>query len=401
MTNGGAEFYAKLPTIADFAAAVRPENHTPLPDDWVVGFSDVVGSTKAIEQGRYKAVNMVGAGVIAAVANSIHRRSFPFVFGGDGASFAVSQADAEVASRALQAMAAYSEDEFKLQLRVAVAPVHAIRAAGGDIRVTRYEASPDCAYAMFSGGGLSWFERQAKGGAFLLERAPPGILPDLSGLSCRWGLAPAKHGIILSAMVAPLGSDPRFSALLDDIVRFVATVEDSGRPVTMESLQPGPTRQAIGFEALVTRTSGVARWSAWLTSALLYALGYTAYRLRLKTRDFDMNTYMAGITTNADFRKFDDGLRLTLDCTPTFADELERRLDAAAAYAQYGTFRQTKALMTCFVPTTENLGGAGPKETGGLGHIHFVDGAGGGYTMAAKAMKHRGAAGIDVAKSLG
>ena len=33
---------------------------------------------------------MVGAGVIAAVANALDRRPFPFVFGGDGASFAVS-----------------------------------------------------------------------------------------------------------------------------------------------------------------------------------------------------------------------------------------------------------------------------------------------------------------------
>ena len=66
---------------------MRAKNYRPLPDDWVVGFSDVVGSTEAIAKGRYKAVNMVGAGVIAAVANALERRPFPFVFGGDGASF--------------------------------------------------------------------------------------------------------------------------------------------------------------------------------------------------------------------------------------------------------------------------------------------------------------------------
>jgi Protein of unknown function (DUF3095) len=377
----GDEFYATLPPTADFGEALKPETYQPLPDDWVVGFSDVVGSTKAMEQGRYKAVNMVGAGVIAAVANAIDRRPFPFVFGGDGASFAVSGADAPAATTALQAMAAYAEDEFKLQLRVAVAPVSAIRAAGGDIRVARYAASPDCAYAMFSGGGLSWFERQAKGGAYLLPRAPVGTLPDLSGLTCRWGLSPAKHGLILSVIVAPRGADPRYGALLDDIVGFVAKAEDSGRPVTMESLQPGPASQAIGFEALTVRTTGVSRWTARLRAVGFYALGLFAYKTRLKAGDFDMNVYMASIATNADFRKFDDGLRMTLDCTPEFADELEKRLVGAAVYAQYGTFRQTNALLTCFVPSTERLG-----------HIHFVDGAGGGYTMAAKAMKARAAA---------
>jgi Protein of unknown function (DUF3095) len=63
-------FYDTIPISDEFAEAVRPENYRPLPDDWVVGFSDVVGSTQAVAHGRYKAVNMVGAGVIAAVANA-------------------------------------------------------------------------------------------------------------------------------------------------------------------------------------------------------------------------------------------------------------------------------------------------------------------------------------------
>ena len=88
------DFYETIPVLDDFADAVRAENYRPLPDDWVVGFADVTGSTKAVADGRYKAVNMVGAGAIAAVANALDRRPFPFVFGGDGASFAVSSSDA-------------------------------------------------------------------------------------------------------------------------------------------------------------------------------------------------------------------------------------------------------------------------------------------------------------------
>ena len=72
-----SNFYETIPIFDDFAEAVRPENYRPLPDDWVVGFSDVVGSTEAVANGRYKAVNMVGAGVIAAVVNALDRRPFP------------------------------------------------------------------------------------------------------------------------------------------------------------------------------------------------------------------------------------------------------------------------------------------------------------------------------------
>ena len=60
----------------------------------MVGVADIVQSTKAIAENRYKAVNMAGAAVIVAITNALAGRDFPFVFGGDGASFAVSAADA-------------------------------------------------------------------------------------------------------------------------------------------------------------------------------------------------------------------------------------------------------------------------------------------------------------------
>src|SRR5271165_328939 len=127
-----SNFYETIPILDDFAEAVRPQNYRPLPDDWVVGFSDVVGSTEAVAKGRYKAVNMVGAGVIAAVANALDRRPFPFVFGGDGASFAVGAPDAQRAAAALAAMAVFAREELQIELRVATVPVTTIRAAGRD-----------------------------------------------------------------------------------------------------------------------------------------------------------------------------------------------------------------------------------------------------------------------------
>ena len=39
-----SNFYESIPIFDEFAEAVRPENYCPLPDDWMVGFSDVVGS---------------------------------------------------------------------------------------------------------------------------------------------------------------------------------------------------------------------------------------------------------------------------------------------------------------------------------------------------------------------
>jgi Protein of unknown function (DUF3095) len=372
------DFYETIPVLDDFADAVRSENYSPLPDDWVVGFADVVGSTKAVADGRYKAVNMVGAGAIAAVANALDRRPFPFVFGGDGASFAVSPSDAAAAARALQAVAAFARDEFHFELRVAMAPVSEIRAAGNDIRVARFAAAPPCVYAMFAGGGLTWFDAAAKGGAYALPKTGEGARPDLTGLSCRWGVAPAKHGLVLSLIVAPRGNDARFAPLINEIVKSSLAVPSSEQPVTLMSLRPGNPGRAIGLETKVKKASGLSPAKARLAAIRSYCIAIVLHTFQLKVGRFDAATYAAELVANADFRKFDDGLRMTLDCSPEFADALEARLAAADAFVHWGVFRQEAAQVTCFVPSATERG-----------HVHFVDGAGGGYTMAAKAMKSR------------
>ena len=57
---------------------------------------------------------MAGASVIAAVANALEGREFPFVFGGDGASFAVSPDDLERTREAMAATATWVEESLNL-----------------------------------------------------------------------------------------------------------------------------------------------------------------------------------------------------------------------------------------------------------------------------------------------
>src|SRR6187402_2514929 len=81
--DGTDIFYGAIPVFRGFGSLMDPAMYSPLPDDWAVGVADIVESTKAIANQRYKAVNMAGASVIAAVANALEGREFPFVFGGD------------------------------------------------------------------------------------------------------------------------------------------------------------------------------------------------------------------------------------------------------------------------------------------------------------------------------
>src|SRR5206468_4156300 len=148
--NGTNIFYASSPGFRGFAYRMNPKLYSRLPDDWMNGVADIVESTRAIANQRYKAVNMAGAAVIAAVTNALEGREFPFVFGGDGASFAVAPTDLEAARAALAATATWVREDLDLAMRVALVPVKALRAQGLDIRVARFGPSPNLSYAMFS-----------------------------------------------------------------------------------------------------------------------------------------------------------------------------------------------------------------------------------------------------------
>ncbi|WP_449411426.1 DUF3095 family protein [Methylobacterium komagatae] len=89
----------------------------------------------------------------------------PFVFGGDGSSLLIPPDHRGTVEAILAATVAWARDSLGLTLRAALVPVAAVRAAGRDLRVARYAASADVAYAMFTGGGLAWAEAAMKAGS--------------------------------------------------------------------------------------------------------------------------------------------------------------------------------------------------------------------------------------------
>jgi hypothetical protein len=93
---------------------------------------------------------------------------------------------------------------------------------------------------------------------------------------------------------------------------------------------------------------------------------------------YAMRAYLRQVVENSDFRKYDDGLRMVIDCTEQTASAIEKLLARAAEVGtiRYGLHRQDAALMTCFT-----------LAAAGAGHFHFVDGARGGYASAAVALK--------------
>ena len=99
---------------------------------------------------------------------------------------------------------------------------------------------------------------------------------------------------------------------------------EAGRPVTLDRLGVAAPAQAIALEAHALKSTGASGVRATVNAAAGYALGVTFHTFKLKAGGFDAAVYAADVAANADFRKFDDGLRMTLDCTPAFADRWRR-----------------------------------------------------------------------------
>ena len=122
----------------------------------------------------------------------------------------------------------------------------------------------------------------------------------------------------------------------------------------------------------------VARLPILATMALAWVILRLGLRTGITLGGFDPAHYTRTVSANADFRKLDDGLKMTIDIDPGTRAALVAVLDDARARGvlRYGLSDQDEAMMTCIVPSAL-----------ADDHVHFIDGAAGGYTAAAAQLR--------------
>ena len=361
-------------TVDTFAGALDPANYVRVPDDWFIAVGDVVQSTPAIAAGRYKDVNLAGAATIVGILNACAGRDLPFAFGGDGGVVLIPSELAGAARTALQGVQQIGRNALSLDIKCALVPIAAVRAEGRDVRVVYQALGPARKLAMISGGGIECAEaiaKSASGNRFNVSAGAATIDADLNGLSCRWQPLLARNGVMLSAIVRATDQSTALAGTYLDIYDEMRRVlERDACPVSISNLRATWPPRGGKLERAFGRTIFEVYGQSLLATI--------SKQTGLTIGGYNSRAYLAAHESHSDFRKFADSLRMVIDCSPVEADGIEAILEVAQArnLIEFGLHRASSALMTCFVTSTDDGG-----------HIHFVDGADGGYAMAAQGLK--------------
>ena len=386
--EAGARFYADLRVVSDLADTTRPENCAPLPEDWHIALCDVRNSTIAIQSGRYKNVNTLGAAAITAVLNASGGLDIPFGFEGDGCVLCVPPHLLEDTRAALSKTREIATESFDLDLRIGTVPMADLRRAGYEILVSRYRVTEHYDQAVFSGGGMAYADRLLKDprpdNQYLV---PASVAPrgSMDGLECRWQDVPSRHGETVSLIVRSLSPDPAVAgALYRLVIAKVGEVygsPDTCHPLALPELAFGFNAKQLANEAGV-RAAGrgaLAKWLWTLRMRWFAALGWFLMKFGIHTAQTDWGAYKQTLIRNSDVRKLNDGYRQILAGTAAQRKTLDAWLNEYYQRGDlvYGIHTTNRAQMTCLV---FNYAGK---------HMHFIDGADGGLFLAAKELKQR------------
>jgi hypothetical protein len=387
-TDPGSRFYADLRVVAELSDATRAENCSALPDDWHVALCDVRDSTGAIQSGRYKNVNTLGAAAITAVLNAAGGLDIPFGFEGDGCVLCVPPHMLEDTRAALAKTREIAAEAFQLDLRIGTVPVTDIRKGGVEVMVARYRVTEHYDQAVFSGGGMAYADRLLKDprpdNPYLV---PASVAPrgSMEGFECRWQDVPSRHGETVSLIVLSRDPDPAHSgALYREVIAKVAEVygtPDACHPLAVPDLSFGFGGKQMENEAAVRAAgrgaSGKLLWK--MRMRWFSALGWALMRFGIHTVETDWSAYKETLVRNSDVRKINDGYRQILAGNAAQRKALDAWLDARYRQSDlaYGIHTTNRAQMTCLV---FNYAGR---------HMHFIDGADGGLFLASKELKKR------------
>lgn len=373
-------FFSRLPAVFSFSEVANLSNYRPLPSSWVVIVSDLKNSTSAVKQGKYKEVNMIGASVITAVKNVLDSSyPFPYLFDGDGAVICLPGRLLEKVKPALATARNSAKVAFGQELRIGIMPVQDIRKAGYEVLIGKHEVSSNYQQASFMGGGIDYAHEAIKKQDKYRLTGQISQKKDLfQGLECRWDHVQKPGREVLSVLIRA-ADNKESSEIYRQVVAKMGDIYgklDEQNPITQNDLTLTPDVRKLRVEALLKNCFSNLYTTClyWINVYFEFLTGKILMAMNIKNTPTNWSRYKMDLAANSDYQKFGDMIKQIVSGTPEqnrrFESYLEKQYQKGTIV--YGIHRSPAAMITCMVTSRNG------------DHIHFVDGSGGGYTMAAE-----------------
>lgn len=373
-------FEAELPLFTRLEQTLNCDAYRELPKDWFIIVTDIVNSTIAIDEGRYRDVNAVGGSTIAAVVNATKPCKVPYVFGGDGATFCVPPYLMDKVKQALKGCQELAQTGMGLELRVGIVPYQALK---NRIHLSRYSCAPNLIQYFFMGGGMDEADNLVKSDSQYHLAADTPSNADFSGFECRWNQIPSPKQVTFSLLVKPRMAENRDNLvlyqILTDKIHELLGDASSHHPLSREQMSLSFDQKKLKAEIL-TKSFHQSFWFKLKTAIrirLENLVGIYWMKTDKEVDGYDWGHYKQDLIEHSDYQKLDDNFKTVMSCNQADLDALLAWLETQHKQGKlyYGCHQTNAAMITCLVAKT------------GTEHIHFVDAADGGYAMAAKQLK--------------
>ena len=387
MAERNDRFYEQLPGFQDFPRFTELTHYHPPPADWFLVIADIENSTHAIGRGKYKDVNAVAAATIMAVLNAVSPTRIPYVFGGDGATLCIPGSTRRGVAEALLAAKIMAKQEFKLSLRIGMVPIRLLQEKGLPVLVGKFCPEPCFQQAMLIGEGIHFAEKQVKsapeaGNDYLIDSK--GMKPNgnFEGFECRWleVKSPREEDVAILVQALPNDNASK-STIYQEVISKIYEIYGNERrhvPIATGGLKLALSPPQLVTEARIGKLITGKGILLNLMKLFVIALaGKWLMKYKIKTRETDWGGYKQRLVNNTDFRRLEDCLKLLIAGTIEQQETLRRILEDLREQGKivYGIHSSKAATITCLVFNYDQ------------DHIHFLDGADGGFTRAAVEMK--------------
>ncbi|PKA16730.1 DUF3095 domain-containing protein [Leptospira haakeii] len=389
LTHSTINFYKELPEISQFSEVTDSKHYRKVPDDWIVIVTDIVKSTEAILEGRYKDVNMAGGLTLMGITNLLKDMEFPFFFGGDGVTILLPGSRLSEIRDILADTREFVRDYFKMDLRIGFVPVSDIYEAGYSLTMAKLRISKHYTQAVLGGTGVAYAEIKIKepNSRYLTDNSYiPNIRADFSGFTCRWKDIQSPKGEMVSLIVKiNSDSDSEAAKTLSGLLSMIDSLYGSEReyhPLREENLIIEHSSSVLNKEATAS-----SKGNSILKKLYLWKIKFETYgaelairwNLPLKAFHYKLNKLKNYQIISSDFRKFDGTFKMVFATDTIDRKKLESSLEEAekSGKLNFGIHISDRALMTCLLH-------AGTER-----EVHFIDGAGGGYALAATVLKKK------------